>query len=160
MRKKNAQQGFTLIELLIVIAIIAILAATVFIALNPSTRFKQARDARRRADVDTIAASIVTYQVDNNGNLPSAVNSLTAGSNYIIGTDTTGCNSGCTAVTTQAACVDLTELVTDGYMGSVPMDPSNGTAAKTLYYATKNSTGTVTAGSCVPEMGSAIAVTR
>ena len=160
MQKKNTQ-GFTLIELLIVIAIIAILAAVVFVALDPASRFKKARDARRQSDVENIAAAVVTYQVDNDGSLPTAVSALTAGSAYIVGTATTGCDSGCTATTTQASCVDLAGLVTGGYLGSVPMDPASGTtAAKSLYYIIKNSTGTLTAGACTPELETTIAVTR
>lgn len=158
--RKTHLRGFTLIELLIVIAIIAILAAVVFVSLNPATRFQKARDARRQTDVETIAAAVVTYQVDNNGSYPSAVSSLTAGSNYIVGTATSGCDSGCTATTTQASCVDLSALVTGGYLGSVPMDPASGASTKTLYYINRNSTGTLTAGACVPEATATINVTR
>jgi len=159
MQKKNLR-GFTLIELLIVIAIIAILAAVVFVALDPASRFKKARDARRQTDVESVAAAVVTYQVDNDGSLPSAVSALTAGSAYIVGTATSGCNTGCTATTTQASCVDLTALQTGGYLGSVPVDPTGGTAAKSLYYVIKNSTGTLTAGACTPELATSINVTR
>ncbi|MFH1253098.1 MAG: prepilin-type N-terminal cleavage/methylation domain-containing protein [Candidatus Uhrbacteria bacterium] len=158
--RKNYERGFTLIELLIVIAIIAVLAAVVFVALNPGQRFIDARDARRHTDVENVAAALKTYQVDNDGDYPATVAALTAGSFYTIGTDATGCNTGCTAQTTQAACADLAALVTGGYLGSVPMDPSGGTAAKTDYYVSRNSTGTVEVGACDPEGGSAITVTR
>lgn len=159
MQKKNLR-GFTLIELLIVIAIIAILAAVVFVALDPASRFSKARNARRQSDVESIAAAVVTYQVDNDGSLPTAVSALTAGSAYIVGTAASGCDAGCTATTTQAACVDLAALVTGGYLGSVPLDPTAGTTAKSLYYVIKNSTGTLTAGACVPELAEVISVTR
>src|SRR3990167_7804796 len=96
MQKKQAK-GFTLIELLIVIAIIGILASVVFVAIDPATRFKKARDARRQSDIENLAAAIVTYQVDNDGSLPAAVSALTAGNAYIIGTAASGCNAGCTA---------------------------------------------------------------
>ena len=159
MKKKEAK-GFTLIELLIVIAIIGILASVVFIAIDPAARFKKARDARRQSDVENVAAAIVTYQVDNDGSLPASVSALTAGQAYIVGTASSGCNSGCTATTTQAACVDLTALVTGGYIGSVPVDPTGGAASKTLYYLVKNSTGSVTTASCTPEVATSISVTR
>ena len=159
MKKKEAK-GFTLIELLIVIAIIGILASVVFVAINPSERFKQVRDARRQSDVENIAAAIVTYQVDNDGNLPATVSGLTAGEASIIGTASSSCNSGCGAITTQAACVDLTALVTGGYIGSVPIDPMGGVASKTLYYAIRNATGSVTAAACVPEIAASVSVTR
>lgn len=159
MQKIN-NQGFTLIELLIVIAIIAVLAAVIFVALNPGQRFIDARDARRSTDVENVTAALKTYQVDNDGDYPATVAALTAASFYTIGTDAAGCNTGCTAKTTQAACADLTELVTDGYLGSVPMDPSTGTAAKTDYYISRNSSGTIEVGACDPEGGSAISSVR
>lgn len=158
--QKRQEKGFTLIELLIVIAIIGILASVVFVAIDPASRFQRARDARRQSDVENIAAALVTYQVDNDGSLPSVVSALTAGNAYIIGTAASGCDSGCTATVTQAACVDLTTLVTGGYIGSVPMDPSGGAATKTLYYAVRNATGSVTTASCTPEVATSISVTR
>lgn len=158
---QTKRKGFTLIELLIVIAIIAILAAALFVALNPAKRFQDARDAKRHQDVESVVAGLKAYQVDNNGSYPAAVSSLVAGTVYTIGTNgATGCDTGCTAKTTNASCVDMAGLVTGGYLGSVPKDPSSGTDAKTDYYVIKNSTGTVEVGACDPEDGSAINVVR
>jgi prepilin-type N-terminal cleavage/methylation domain-containing protein len=63
--KKN--QGFTLIEILVVVAIIAILAAIVLVAINPSKRFKDANDAQRKANVESILSAIQQNAVDNKG---------------------------------------------------------------------------------------------
>ncbi len=157
---KTDAQGFTLIELLIVIAIIVVLAAAVFVALNPAKRFQDARDSRRSSDVNNIVAALKTDQVDNGGSYVASVAATTAALNYQIGTAATGCDSGCTAVATQAACVDLTALQTEGYLGSIPMDPNGGTAVETDYYLTRAASGTVTVGSCDPEGGVAISVSR
>src|SRR5437867_4392567 len=73
---KNLQKGFTLIELLIVIVIITALAVTVFVALNPVKRVKDAHDSRRAADVETILTAIHEYIVDKNGSLPTAIAAL------------------------------------------------------------------------------------
>ncbi len=145
------QRGFTLIELLIVIAVIAILAAAVFVALDPIQRFQESRDAKRWSDVNNMLSAIKVDQVDNGGSYVAAISALTAGSNYQIGTAASGCDTGCTAVVTQAACADLTALVTEGYLGSVPMDPSTGTATETDYYITRNASGTIAVGACDPE---------
>lgn len=158
--KESKAQGFTLIELLIVIAIIVVLAAAVFVALNPAKRFQDARDSRRSSDVNNMVAALKTDQVDNGGTYLTSVAALTAGSAYMIGTDASGCDSGCTATATQAACADLTGLQTEGYLGSIPKDPNGGTDEKTDYYIVRNSSGTVTVGACDPEGGSAISVTR
>lgn len=147
-------------ELLIVIAVIIVLAAAVFVALNPAKRFQDSRDARRRSDVDAMLSALKTDQVDNGGTYLASVAALTAGTEYQVGTAAVGCDSGCTAVTTEAACADLTGLVTEGYLGSVPMDPSAGTAAETDYYIIRNASGTITVGACDPEGGTAISGAR
>ena len=71
-------RGFTLIELLIVIAIIGVLVAVIFVALDPATRLKQARDAVRQNDVGEILSAVKLYQVDNVEHLTS-IQALSAG---------------------------------------------------------------------------------
>lgn len=149
---RSNSRGFTLIELLIVIGIIAILAAAVFVALNPLKRFEDSRDARRRSDIAAILSAAKVDQVDNGGTYLAAISGITAGQNHIVGTNgATGCNTGCAAVTTQANCIDLTPLVTEGYLGEVPKDPSNGTDLKTGYYISRATSNLVTIGACTPE---------
>ncbi len=152
-------KGFTLMELLIVIAIIIVLAAAVFVALNPAKRFADSRNARRSSDVVAILSALKTQQVDNGGAYLAAVTALTVDTPYQIGTDVAGCNTGCAAVS-QAACADLTGLATAGYLGSVPADPTAGTAAKTGYSIARNTSGTLTVTACVPESGAVITVSR
>ena len=59
--------GFTLIEILIVIGIIAILAAIVIIAINPSKQFAQARNTQRQSNVEEILNAIGQRMADNKG---------------------------------------------------------------------------------------------
>lgn len=156
----RTQKGFTLIELLIVIAVIAIIAAGVFVALDPAQRFQEARDSQRWSDVSAVISAIKTDQVDNGGTYVAAVSGLVAGQFSVIGTNAVGCNAGCTAQVTQGACADLTALVTEGYLGSVPTDPSGGTAGFTDYYISRNASGTVEVGACDPEAVAAISISR
>lgn len=160
-------RGFTLIELLIVIAIIGILAAVVFVALDPLTRFKDARDSSRWSDINALIGAIKLDQIDNGGFYISAVSGTATGSVYMIGTDVAGCddyNAFCGVnVTNDTACVDLTGLVTEGYMGSVPISP-NGlgtwTAGHSGYTLQRASTGILTVRSCEAENTTTIEIAR
>lgn len=55
---RKTARGFTLIELLVVIAIIAILAAVMWITLQPLQFLMRGRDANRLADLATISQAI------------------------------------------------------------------------------------------------------
>jgi len=150
MNMKDNKKGFTLIELIIVIAIIAILAAAVFVAIDPTRRFNESRNARRSSDIATILEAVKKNQADNGGTLYTTIDSLTEDLYYTIGTCTTGGNSDCTAQTTQASCVDLSSMPTN-YLATVPQDPSTGSEAKTDYYLMKDSNGAITVGACDSE---------
>ncbi len=147
---RSTQKGFTLIELIIVIAIIAVLAGAIFVALDPARRLHESRNARRSSDITNILDAVIKYQVDNEGTHYSTIAALTAGNYYTIGTCSSGGDSGCTAQTTQAACVDLSGIGSN-YLGVVPKDPSTGTDAKTDYYLKKDSNGSITVGACDSE---------
>ena len=87
-------RGFTLIELLVVIAIIGILASVVLASLN-SARVK-GRDARRISDVKQIQLALELYY-DKNQSYPTAA---------------------------QAMSTSTSVLVTNGFISSLPVDPS------------------------------------
>ncbi len=129
MPHSSNQRGFTLIELLVVIAIVGILVAVVFVALDPATRFEQARDAVRQNDVQEILSAVKLHQIDNDGDYLAAVAGTTAGSVYLIvdGAMALGCddnNGTCdTDVTNDTTCVNLAGLV-DQYLEDVPVSPA------------------------------------
>lgn len=153
------QKGFTLIELLVVIVIIGILAAIIFVAVDPAQRFGDARDSRRKAEVVSILNAVLKYQVDNDGSLPTNIDAVSA-SAQVLGTAATGCDSTCTATTTVVACADLSGDLVDNYLASIPLDPNSGTAANTDYYINQTGNGRITVGACDPENASTISVSR
>ena len=69
------QKGFTLIEVLVVIGIIAILAAVVLIAINPSRQFRQARDTQRVTNLNAMLSAVGQYVADNKGAIPGNITS-------------------------------------------------------------------------------------
>lgn len=154
---KNKYKGFTLIELLIVIAVMAILTTVVFVALNPLARFQDARNNRRWTDVNAILSGLKLDQVDNGGGYIDVVSDLSVGAYYQIGTGS-GCNVTCSnpAISLESTCVDITGIVTEGYLPSVPFDPFETSASleHTYYYLLKNSNGSIEVGSCSEEAGS------
>lgn len=162
----NKQKGFTLIELLIVIALISVLAGVVFVALDPAKRFGDARDSSRWTDITAILSAAKVDQVDNGGSYLTSIANATADTNYMIsGTGaTTGCDLTCDVVIANGAnCVDLSGLVTEGYIPSFPTSPEgtgSWTDDHTGYYLTKNTNGSLTVGACESENVGAISVTQ
>lgn len=159
-------KGFTAIELLIVIAIVGILVAVIFIALDPATRYGQARDAVRQDDVQEILSAAKFYQVDHDGEHVAAITELDAGDNvYMItnGAVESGCaigNAYCgTEITADTHCVDLSELVEEQYLNAVPVSPSGvavwdeGSLLGTGYTLSIDSNGILTVRACENEQG-------
>ena len=141
------KKGFTLIELLVVIAIIAILATVVFVALNPTKRFTDARNSRRYSDVETILTAIHEYAVDAGGALPAGITT----SEKQLGTCLTGGATLCTGAA--AACLDLSGGTLLGkYLKTIPIDPQQAIATTTTGYSViVDTNGIVTVKACAAE---------
>lgn len=95
------RKGFTLIELLVVIAVFGVLAAGVFTAINPLQRIRQARDAQRKMDLSQIKNALETYAVSHQGQYPVTEWINSTNPNF------------------------LKELVDDGDLKKIPVDPLN-----------------------------------
>ncbi|HRH93072.1 MAG TPA: prepilin-type N-terminal cleavage/methylation domain-containing protein [Candidatus Peribacteria bacterium] len=148
MPTRSTRGGFTLIELLLVIGIIAILAAIVIVAINPTKQLGDARNAQRRSDVNTILNAVYQYSIDHNGNLPSTITSVT----------TPVCKSGVNVDCVTDGYVNL-NMLTGSYIVGLPNDPQSATATSTNYTIVKvNNRVTVAAPGA--EQGASIAVTR
>ncbi len=61
------RSGFTLIELLLVLGIIALLAAVVIVAINPSLQLAKVRNTQRQHDIGEILNAFTQYAIDHQG---------------------------------------------------------------------------------------------
>jgi prepilin-type N-terminal cleavage/methylation domain-containing protein len=146
---KNKNKGFTLIELIIVIAIIALLAAATFVAINPAKRVGDAGDATRWQDLSALADAFQAYLADNNSALPSST--MSSGVTYMLATSTGGSSLVTCDATITSAFLVLDTLITDGYIGQIPKDPTfvYGTHTyNTLYWLYRESSGKLKIGAC------------
>lgn len=118
-------KGFTLIELLIVIAILAVLATTVAVVLNPAQMLKEARDSQRMSDLKAVQSAIALYL--------ASVTSPTFSTSTIYCTNgTTAETSGdCTAKAvykvdgTGWVAVNLASIPSGSPLAALPKDPTN-----------------------------------
>ena len=75
--KQHVSKGFTLIELMVVVAIIGILMAAGILAFSNAQQ--NARDAKRRADIDSISKALEQYNVNSGSGLyPASASSITS----------------------------------------------------------------------------------
>lgn len=101
---KKKHRGFTLVEILVSITIIFILLSIVMVAINPSKRFAEIRDAKRKGDIITILNAIARYAADNKGALPLAITT--------------------TAQNISKAEADLCSTLVTQYIVELPVDPA------------------------------------
>ncbi len=148
--KRVLHKGFTLLEILLVVAAIAILAAVVIRALNPSKQLADTRNSQRSLDLNTIVNVIYQYEIDNKGALPDTdanggvlipVGTYDASDpDNIIDDSVEICRSTSTADCATNGLVDLSPLLENKkYIVAIPNDPSNTDPDGTGYFIVQDS---------------------
>ncbi len=106
-KKINKNRGFTLIEILVVIGIIAVLAAVVLVAINPSRQFKLARDSQRVSNITAILNAVGQNIAENKGIF-----------------NCTGVTLPSTATILESNAVNIGSCLIPNYISNLPFDPS------------------------------------
>jgi len=130
----NSRKGFTLVELLLVIAVAAVMTALIITAVDPIAKMKQARDAKRRSDMNQIANTLRYYDSVNGQYPAEAAVEPTAHCDSSIGRSATAncpISPAGSNWDTSASSYIYQGLVTQGFLKNLATDPVNST---TYYY--------------------------
>lgn len=151
MLKQQKLSGFTLIEILVVVALIAILTAITFIAINPAKNFADTRNTQRSSDVVQILNAVTQYTSEQGHAITDFVGTAIA----TIPTCPTVAHIG-----TGSGNINLATQLVDTYIVGIPVDPSNGTAADTQYSICRTAGARITVSAVTPEVSKVISVKR
>jgi len=148
-------KGFTLIEVLVVIGIIAILAAVVLVAVNPSRQFKLARDSQRVSNVNALLNAIHQNMTEHKGAFVCDGVTKDIPATPIVVSSAPTTPSG-----------DFAPCLVPDYLSALPYDPSDTDAYytddsnyNTRYVVYRDANGRITASS-TGELTPSISVTR
>jgi prepilin-type N-terminal cleavage/methylation domain-containing protein len=147
-------KAFTLLEILLVVAAIAILAAIVIRAINPSKQLGDTRNAQRHSDVQAIMDAVYQYAIDNDGTLPSVI----ASGGACTDTGNEICKTGASSCTGLTNLTDVTG--NQKYLVSIPIDPQEDSASGTGYNIHKNGFGRVTVCAPTAEQSETISISK
>lgn len=138
MSKQKRLAGFTLIEILVVVALIAILTAITFIAINPAKNFQDTRNAQRSADVTQILNAVTQFTSEQGNTVAMLTN--TGGIAIPVCPSTAPIGP----VVSPAANVVLEPDLVDEFIVQIPSDPLADRAVDYGYTICQTSGGRIT----------------
>lgn len=134
---QKSNHGFTLLSLVVTVTIVVILAAAVYVWIDPVARIGAAKNTKRRNDVLGIASALTDYMKDNKGALPLLGGVGTTTKKVLCSTNT---SLTCGSDTDGCLIIDSDTNFTTKYLLELPIDPDKTTQADTGYYLQKSST--------------------
>ncbi|MDD5749332.1 MAG: DUF2341 domain-containing protein [Patescibacteria group bacterium] len=127
------QLAFTLIELILVVAITALIAAAIFVIINPGRRIGEANNAIRSSEASNLKRA-VDYTIASAGQIPATLQSLNESQEYmlVLAGESTAGTIYCPTLAKYIAKVDIANVIAN-YMSVLPIDP--------IYPASSTTTG-------------------
>ena len=148
----SQKKGFTLIELIIVIALIAILATTVILVINPVKIFQEARDSQRIADLgqmnsalSLLVSSYSSASLGTSGNCymkDYGAMSLKCNARYTMASATSVTSTSQAVSGSGWVPVDLTQTTSGASIAAWPIDPKGATTTGLFYSYVPTSSST------------------
>lgn len=144
-------RGFTLVQLLVSMSILLVLAAAVFLWIDPLARIGQAKDVNRTKDVGIIATALNTYAKEHNGMMP-VLGKITTDKRVLCASGTSGPynDTGVTCAGDTSWCLPIDDADFYKYLVELPYDPDKSSTADTGYYISKDSNNNLIVGACDP----------
>ena len=128
--KFESEKGFNFVGPLVVTLIFVIVIASSLFIFDPIRKFESARDAERWGGVSLILNAIKDYQENNDGSFLKKMDDIYTDEWYMVvsGNMTSGCDNNNAfsdiEIYDDNYCIDVSKLVDDGYLGSVPISPA------------------------------------
>ena len=126
----KSEEGISFIKPLVFVLVFVIIIASSLFFFDPIRKFESARDAERWSDVSLILNAIKDYQKNNEGSFLKKMDGIYTDEWYMIvsGPMKVGCdNSNAFSdieIYNDDYCIDISKLVEEGYLGSVPVSPA------------------------------------
>lgn len=116
------RRAFTVLELVIAVSLIGIMAAVVFVAIDPARRYADTRAAARLSNINTLERAAQLYARDS-------VNEPAGG----IPTGALAAKAVCRRDVSDPGCVNIDALVDRGALGEIPVDAEETDPIRTGY---------------------------
>ena len=122
---RESGAGFTMIEIILSIAIISLLAAFVWVAIDPAKKIGDAKDANRYLGADAIKEAIEEYVLENRA-WPTELAGLVNNKAYLLVSSTAAYNNpvDCSEVVGGINTTTISSIIPT-YLATLPAGPDN-----------------------------------
>lgn len=146
------KSGFTLVQLIIAMTIFLVLAAAVFLWIDPLAKVGEAKNKKRTQDISVLAAALANYAKENDGMMP-VLGTITT-SKKVLCSSQSGSNLSCDG--NSAVCLKIDDNDFYKYIAQLPYDPDKSSSTDSGYYITKDASENLTIGACDSYDGASI----